>query len=45
MFTLFWLTYNLGLRPEPIVAVGTVLTWCCVERTIATRRLAPPASA
>ncbi len=41
VFTLFWLTYNPGLRPEPIVAVGTVATWCLVERTIATRRLAP----
>ena len=41
VFTLFWLTYNPGLRPEPIVALGTVLTWCCVERTIATQRLAP----
>ncbi|WP_019203336.1 arabinosyltransferase domain-containing protein [Tsukamurella sp. 1534] len=41
VFTLFWLTYNPGLRPEPIVALGTVLTWCCVERTVATRRLAP----
>ena len=40
VFTLFWLTYNPGLRPEPIVAVGTVITWCCVERTVATRRLA-----
>ncbi|KXP05678.1 arabinosyltransferase domain-containing protein [Tsukamurella tyrosinosolvens] len=41
VFTLFWLTYNPGLRPEPIVAVGTVVTWCLVERSIATRRLAP----
>lgn len=41
VFTLFWLTYNTGLRPEPIVAVGTVITWCAVERAIATRRLAP----
>ncbi|MET9328595.1 arabinosyltransferase domain-containing protein [Tsukamurella sp. NPDC003166] len=41
VFTLFWLTYNPGLRPEPIVALGTVVTWCLVERTVATRRLAP----
>ncbi|MDF0531461.1 arabinosyltransferase domain-containing protein [Tsukamurella sp. 8F] len=43
VFLVFWLTYNPGLRPEPIVAFGTVLTWCCVERSIATRRLAPAA--
>lgn len=41
VFTLFWLTYNPGLRPEPIVAAGTVVTWCLVERTVATHRLAP----
>ncbi|GAA4393108.1 arabinosyltransferase domain-containing protein [Tsukamurella soli] len=43
VFLLFWLTYNPGLRPEPIVAFGTVVTWCCVERSVATRRLAPAA--
>jgi arabinosyltransferase C len=41
VFTLFWLTYNPGLRPEPIVAFGTLVTWCLVERAVAARRLAP----
>ena len=45
VFLAFWLPYNNGLRPEPIVAVGVLLTWCSVERAIATRRLLPAAVA
>nr|WP_072736976.1 arabinosyltransferase domain-containing protein [Rhodococcus triatomae] len=45
VFLAFWLPYNNGLRPEPIVAVGVLLTWCSVERAIATRRLLPAAAA
>ncbi|WP_346764768.1 arabinosyltransferase domain-containing protein [Rhodococcus sp. HNM0569] len=45
VFLAFWLPYNNGLRPEPIVAVGALLTWCSVERAIATRRLLPAAVA
>ncbi|MEE2035030.1 arabinosyltransferase domain-containing protein [Rhodococcus sp. CC-R104] len=45
VFLAFWLPFNNGLRPEPIVAVGVLLTWCSVERAIATRRLLPAAAA
>ncbi|NLE82243.1 MAG: arabinosyltransferase [Rhodococcus sp.] len=45
LFLAFWLPYNNGLRPEPAIAVGALLTWCCVERAIATRRLLPAAVA
>ncbi|MFD4369891.1 arabinosyltransferase domain-containing protein [Rhodococcus sp. NPDC058521] len=45
VFLAFWLPYNNGLRPEPAVAVGVLLTWCSVERAIATRRLLPAAVA
>src|SRR5262249_21959599 len=37
----WWLPYNSGMRPEPVAAVGSLLTLCLVERTIATRRLVP----
>nr|WP_254923164.1 arabinosyltransferase domain-containing protein [Rhodococcus sp. OK302] len=45
VFLAFWLPYNNGLRPEPMVAAGVLLTWCSVERAIATRRLLPAAVA
>lgn len=45
VFLAFWLPFNNGLRPEPIVAAGVLLTWCSVERAIATRRLLPAAAA
>ncbi|MET0317863.1 MAG: arabinosyltransferase domain-containing protein, partial [Rhodococcus fascians] len=45
VFLAFWLPYNNGLRPEPTVALGVLLTWCSVERAIATRRLLPAAVA
>ncbi len=45
VFLAFWLPYNNGLRPEPIVALGVLLTWCSVERAIATGRLLPAAVA
>jgi arabinosyltransferase C len=45
VFLAFWLPFNNGLRPEPIVAAGVLLTWCSVERAIATRRLFPAATA
>ncbi len=44
-FLAVWLPYNNGLRPEPIVAAGVLLTWCSIERAIATRRLLPAAVA
>ncbi|NED64519.1 hypothetical protein G3I15_26705, partial [Streptomyces sp. SID10244] len=45
VFLAIWLPYNNGLRPEPAEAVGALLTWCCVERAIATRRMLPYAIA
>ncbi|HEU4362368.1 MAG TPA: arabinosyltransferase domain-containing protein [Mycobacterium sp.] len=45
MFLTFWLTFNNGLRPEPIIALGILLTWCSVERAVATSRLLPLAIA
>lgn len=43
MFLAFWLPYNNGIRPEPIIAMGAVLTWASFERAIATSRLLPAA--
>ncbi|QNG20921.1 arabinosyltransferase [Rhodococcus triatomae] len=45
VFLAFWLPFNNGLRPEPIVALGALLTWCSIERAIATARLLPAAIA
>ena len=45
MFLAFWLPLNNGLRPEPIIALGILLTWCSVERGVATSRLLPVAIA
>ena len=45
MFLAFWLPLNNGLRPEPIIALGILLTWCSVERAVATNRLLPLAIA
>ena len=45
LFLAAWLPFNNGLRPEPLIAVGVLLTWMLVERTIATGALAPTAVA
>ncbi len=45
VFLAFWLPYNNGLRPEPVIAFGALLTWCSIERAIATGRLLPAAIA
>ncbi len=45
VFLAVWLPYNNGLRPEPVVAVCVLLTWCLVERAIATHRMLPYAVA
>jgi len=45
MFLAFWLPLNNGLRPEPIIALGILATWCSVERGVATSRLLPVALA
>ncbi|WP_442941865.1 arabinosyltransferase domain-containing protein [Nocardia sp. NBC_00416] len=44
-FLAIWLPYNNGLRPEPVIAVAVLLTWCFVERAIAAKRLLPYAIA
>ncbi|WP_164546412.1 arabinosyltransferase domain-containing protein [Corynebacterium hylobatis] len=43
VFLAFWLPYNNGTRPEPIIAMGAILTWASFERSIATSRLLPAA--
>jgi arabinosyltransferase C len=45
LFLAFWLPLNNGLRPEPLIALGILLTWCSVERAVATSRLLPLAIA
>ncbi|MGH3968789.1 MAG: arabinosyltransferase domain-containing protein, partial [Mycobacterium sp.] len=45
VFLAFWLPLNNGLRPESIIALGILLTWCSVERAVATSRLLPVAVA
>lgn len=45
VFLACWFPFNNGLRPEPIICLGALLTWCSVERAIATGRLLPAAIA
>ncbi|WP_063048335.1 arabinosyltransferase domain-containing protein [Nocardia arthritidis] len=45
VFLAFWLPYDNGLRPEPLISAGALLTWCSIERAIATGRLLPAAVA
>ncbi|WP_040832828.1 arabinosyltransferase domain-containing protein [Nocardia brevicatena] len=45
VFLAVWLPYDNGLRPEPLIAAGALLTWCSIERAIATARLLPAAVA
>ncbi len=45
VFLAAWLPFNNGLRPEPLIALGVLLTWMLVERSIALGRLAPAAVA
>lgn len=45
VFLIAWFPFNNGLRPEPIICLGALLTWCSVERSIATGRLLPAAVA
>jgi arabinosyltransferase A len=45
VFVAAWLPFNNGLRPEPIIALGVIVTWMLVERAIALGRLAPAAVA
>lgn len=43
VFLAFWLPYNNGTRPEPIIAMGVMLSWLAFERALATGRLLPAA--
>lgn len=45
VFLAAWLPFNNGLRPEPLIALGVLITWMLVERAIALQRLAPAAIA
>ena len=45
VFVAAWLPFNNGLRPEPLIALGVLVTWILVERAIALQRLAPAAVA
>ena len=37
----WWVPFNLGLRPEPWVAVGSLAVYLAVERAVAVRRVTP----
>ena len=43
VFLAAWLPFNNGLRPEPVIAFGTIAAWVLVENAIGTRRLWPAA--
>ena len=43
VFLAFWLPYNNGTRPEPIIAFGLMATWALFERAMETDRLVPAA--
>ncbi|MFE3024470.1 arabinosyltransferase domain-containing protein [Nocardia tengchongensis] len=43
VFLAAWMPYDNGLRPEPLIAAGALLTWCSIERAVATGRLLPAA--
>ncbi|OBJ59001.1 arabinosyltransferase [Mycobacterium sp. 1423905.2] len=45
VFLAAWLPFNNGLRPEPLIALGVLVTWVLVERAISQGRLAPAAVA
>lgn len=45
VFLAAWLPFNNGLRPEPLIAFGVVLSWVLVEQSVGRRRLWPTAAA
>lgn len=45
VFLASWLPFNNGLRPEPLIAFGALLTWVLVEYAIGARRSWPAAAA
>jgi arabinosyltransferase B len=40
-----WMPFNNGLRPEPIIALGSLVTWVLIERSMCASRLTPAALA
>ena len=40
-----WMPFNNGLRPEPIIALGSLITYVLIERSMCTSRLTPAALA
>ena len=40
-----WMPFNNGLRPESIIALGSLLTWVLIERSMCASRLTPAALA
>jgi arabinosyltransferase A len=45
VFAAAWLPFNNGLRPEPLIAFGALLTWVLVEYSVGARKLWPAAVA
>ena len=45
VFVAFWMPFCSGLRSEPIIVLGSLLTWWGVEQAVATRRMLPAAGA
>lgn len=45
VFLAAWLPFNNGLRPEPLIAFGTVAVWVLVENAVVSRRTWPAALA
>ncbi|KXP13972.1 arabinosyltransferase domain-containing protein [Tsukamurella pseudospumae] len=45
MLLAFWFPLASGLRSEPIIVLGTIVTWAAVERAVATHRALPAAVA
>ncbi|MHA6798800.1 arabinosyltransferase domain-containing protein [Bounagaea algeriensis] len=43
VFLAFWLPYNNGLRPEPVVVFFALAAWYAVERAVASQRVTPAA--
>ena len=40
-----WMPFNNGLRPEPIIAIGSLITYVLIERSMCASRLTPAALA
>ncbi|MDX1889587.1 arabinosyltransferase domain-containing protein [Mycolicibacterium sp. 050158] len=45
VFAAAWLPFDNGLRPEPLIAFGALLTWVLVEYSVGARKLWPAAVA